>query len=839
MMVRYYCIVFFVCLSTVLFAQNRNTTLLANLNDYANYTDIWGYTDSNGKDYALLGLSGGVSIVDVSDPANISEVVFVPWLQGGWYDMKTYQNYMYVSTESSNNFLVVDIGDLPNSATIIGEFGNLATDLHNNFVDTSAAILYAIEDFNFAKPVTMFSLADPANPVEIGSLSGLANDAHDVFAQNGRLYVAEGVSPSIAIFDVSDPLNPSLIERVTVPAAGYVHNVWATPDDSYMMTTEETAGKSVKMWDIRDLNDVKIVSEYIGESTLAHNAFFKGDFAYISHYQSGAKILDISDPTAVIEVGNYDTINGEQPVTFGNWGIYPYASNGLIYASDMATGLYVFEFNGTRAYKLTGTIKDASNGQVIEDARVEIVETGTITSSNENGVFSTGVGFSDNLTLRVGAFGYEFQDIPFNAVPGNTDSITIDLNVSGRGSISGLIDDENGQPLAGIEVGLVMESSFFSEPTVFTETTGTDGIYTFADLPETDSIWTDYRVVAIEKDFPYVRDISPEPVVTGGVITTIDFNRQPASLLLVNDDPDGNFSQDYLDAIQAGGAVAFEWIIQTDGPDVPLDNTSQLQNNAAIWFTGGAGTTGLNPVEIGDIKDFLDNGGNLLVTGVDLAEGLSSADPAFLATYFDAEFGGASPNPPLVFPVAGNPISDGLTQFPASQPGRDVVSPTAAALAQTAFTYVGGPSAAVTFENSTNNSKAAFFGFGIEVITNTTVRDALIGNVLNWFSVATSINPDERNVAETFELSQNYPNPFNPSTTIRFTMNQRAAAELTIYSALGQKVATLISGTVTTGSHEVKWNGADNSGNAVSSGVYFYQLSSGGVTQSRKMILIR
>ncbi|MGH1363043.1 MAG: choice-of-anchor B family protein [Calditrichia bacterium] len=836
---RYFCILFFVCFTTALMAQNRNMSLVANLNDYGNYTDCWGYTDANGKDYALLGLSGGVSIVDISDQSNISEVVFVPWVQGGWYDMKTYQNYMYVSTESSNNFLVVDLANLPTSATIIGEFGNFATELHNNFVDTSAAILYAIEDFNFAKPVTMFSLADPANPVEIGSLAGIANDAHDVFAQNGRLYVAEGVRPTIAIIDVSDPLNPSLIERVTIPAAGYVHNVWATPDDSYMITTEETAGKSIKMWDIRDLSNVSITSEYIGESTLAHNVFIKGDYAYVSHYQSGAKILDISNPGIMIEVGNYDTINGENPVTFGNWGMYPYASNGLVVASDMATGLYVLEFNNTTAYKLSGSITDATTNATIEDAWVEIVETSTVSRTNADGVFRTGVGFADNLTLRVGAFGYEFQEIAFTSVPGNSDSITVSLNLSGRGNISGLIDDNNAQPLAGVEVGLVLESRFLSEPSVLTVTTGSDGIYNFADLAATDSIWTDYRVVAIEKDFPYTRRVVEEPVVLGGQTTTIDFNRQPADLLLVNDDPDGNFSAAYLDAIAASGAEAFEWLIQADGPDVPFSDVNQLQSPAIVWFSGAAGTTALNTAEIDGLKGFLDNGGKLLLSGADIAEGLGSSDPSFLATYFQSEYSGAAPNPPLIFPVGGNPITSGLVQFPASQQSRDAVTPLASSAAQSSFTYVGGPSAATILDNTTNGSKTALFGFGLEVITNTNTRNQLFANVLNWFSVISAIEPIGDALPGTFELAQNYPNPFNPTTTIRFEVGQRSPVSLTVYSALGQKVKSLLNETVNSGTFEVEWNGTDNNGNAVSSGVYFYRLESSGVAKSRKMILIR
>jgi hypothetical protein len=85
----------------------HNVELLANLNDYAHigYSDCWGYTAPNGNEYALLGVHEGVSIVDVTNPAAIAEVDFVPFVPAppfGWYDMKIYQNYMYTCSASSN-----------------------------------------------------------------------------------------------------------------------------------------------------------------------------------------------------------------------------------------------------------------------------------------------------------------------------------------------------------------------------------------------------------------------------------------------------------------------------------------------------------------------------------------------------------------------------------------------------------------------------------------------------------------------------------------------------------------------------------------------------------------
>ncbi len=95
------------------------------------------------------------------------------------------------------------------------------------------------------------------------------------------------------------------------------------------------------------------------------------------------------------------------------------------------------------------------------------------------------------------------------------------------------------------------------------------------------------------------------------------------------------------------------------------------------------------------------------------------------------------------------------------------------------------------------------------------------------------------NVPEQFALYQNYPNPFNPSTAIQFDLPEAAEVELAIYSLSGQRIATLINGDLEAGSYEAKWNGKDAFGNAVSSGIYLYQLKAGEKLFIKKMMLIK
>lgn len=88
-------------------------------------------------------------------------------------------------------------------------------------------------------------------------------------------------------------------------------------------------------------------------------------------------------------------------------------------------------------------------------------------------------------------------------------------------------------------------------------------------------------------------------------------------------------------------------------------------------------------------------------------------------------------------------------------------------------------------------------------------------------------------------LHQNYPNPFNPTTTIRYNLADNGNVRLTVFNLKGQKVRILVNGHRPAGEHSVRWDGNDDSGRAVSSGLYFYRLETDKVRQTRKMILLK
>jgi hypothetical protein len=106
-------------------------------------------------------------------------------------------------------------------------------------------------------------------------------------------------------------------------------------------------------------------------------------------------------------------------------------------------------------------------------------------------------------------------------------------------------------------------------------------------------------------------------------------------------------------------------------------------------------------------------------------------------------------------------------------------------------------------------------------------------------NTVTGVDDDHFNIPGKFRLNQNFPNPFNPETVISFSLEKSGEVTLSVFDILGRTVKTLQSGYLAAGQHEFRWNGADDNGQTVSSGVYFYRLSSDQVSLTRKMVLMK
>jgi hypothetical protein len=114
---------------------------------------------------------------------------------------------------------------------------------------------------------------------------------------------------------------------------------------------------------------------------------------------------------------------------------------------------------------------------------------------------------------------------------------------------------------------------------------------------------------------------------------------------------------------------------------------------------------------------------------------------------------------------------------------------------------------------------------------------SVLNKVFDFYNNVTSVDIPA-DPAE-FQLFQNYPNPFNPETTMRYLLAGASHVELAIFDVTGRRVRTLVQGRQSVGAYTVTWDGRDEHGQAVASGIYFYRLTTTGQVQVRRMVLLR
>jgi hypothetical protein len=146
-----------------------------------------------------------------------------------------------------------------------------------------------------------------------------------------------------------------------------------------------------------------------------------------------------------------------------------------------------------------------------------------------------------------------------------------------------------------------------------------------------------------------------------------------------------------------------------------------------------------------------------------------------------------------------------------------------------------------------DSARAVFMGYGFNLIEEGGERIQLAKNILQGYFkenacyAATAVEDDPATQAPRFrsELFQNAPNPFNPETMIRYAVSRRGPVTIDIYSVSGARVRTLVAKTHDPGVYTVRWNGTDDAGRHLASGVYFYKLRTLGYVDSKKLILLK
>lgn len=413
----------------------------------------------NGREYALVGVFNGFSIVDLIDPANPTEVFFEPGPTSIWRDPFYHNGYAYCVNESGGGLLIVDMSPLPGNT-------NLPTSLytgtqypwtkaHNMFIDTIAekAYIFGSDNPNGHDGAIILDISDPANPVDLGVWSD--HYIHDGFVRGDTLW-ASCLEAGTFVVDVSNPTNPIVLTSWDTPSQ-FGHNVWPSDDNAYCYTTDEVESGFVTAYDMSDYSNIVEVDRVrhpLTENVIPHNTHFFDDYIITSHYRDGLTIHDVTDPANIVLTGYYDSSPLSGGGFNGSWGAWPYLPSGILLNADIEEGLFIFDADYTRAARLEGVVTEAGSGNPINDVQVEVLSTTLIDNTTLFGNYALGTATAGTYTVSFLKGGFIPDTVTgVELVNGQVTTLDVELIPEQSFVFTGIVSDEGtGNPIEGAVV---------------------------------------------------------------------------------------------------------------------------------------------------------------------------------------------------------------------------------------------------------------------------------------------------------------------------------------------------------------------------------------------------
>ncbi|HQV52344.1 MAG: choice-of-anchor B family protein [Flavobacteriales bacterium] len=594
-------------------------------------SNLWGYTDEEGNEYAIVGVNGnsndpgGVAVVDVTDPANPVELFFFPGPASIWREIKVYNDHAYVTTEANSGGLtIVDLSPLPQSTALpatVWQAPDWETS-HSLFIDENGR-LYVFGSSRGVGGAIMYDITgDPMVPVEVGAFEQWY--VHDGYARGDTLYAGHIYDGFFSIVDVSDPAAPVLLGTQATPN-NFTHNVWLDDSGDHLYTTDERTDSYVGSYDISDPTDILYEDQLQsdpGSGTIPHNTYWLDHYVVTSYYTYGVVIYDVTHPNNMIEVGHYDTSPNFQGDGFnGDWGVYPYFPSGNLICSDIERGLVILGPDYQRGCYLEGMITNANTSAPVGQATV-IIEGLSVSDITEfDGNYATGYYLAGTYQVTVSAPGYVSQTLD-NVVLVNGQITDLDVALVPLVSFAlqgSVVDELTNDPVPNAQV-LVYNDAY-----AFTATSDASGMF------ELSAVYSDdYDVLAGAWGWHTVCP-STQSINTGTGVLTIQL-------------PSGYYDDFALDLgwdVETNGATAGIWErgfpIGTDlqgntsNPDV--DVSGDCSGQAYVTGNGGGGA--------GD--DDVDDGSTSLVSPEFDASNMIEPHVRYSRWFFNAG-GSGTPN---------------------------------------------------------------------------------------------------------------------------------------------------------------------------------------------------
>jgi hypothetical protein len=818
--------------------------------------------------------NAGFVVIDISDPT-------APALAG----------IVATSGEAYGVFVSGDrayVADGPSSLLQVIDISNPAVPILAGSVPTPGAALGVFVEGDHAYLADQYSglqvinIADPVPPTLAGGYD-TAGQSQAVIVAGDHAYLADGFS-DLQVIDISDPTTPVLDGSIDLPFTGFARGVYVTGDYVYV------ADERLNAVDISDPTTPTLAGSY-NTPGVASGVFVAGDHAYVADDDSGLVVVDISDPTTPTLAGTYDTPSS----AFG-----VFVAGDHAYVADGDSGLLVVDISDPTNPTLAGSVDtpgyavgvvvSGDHAYVADGSSLQVIDISDPTTPVPAGSYTTS-GFAgdvfvagDHAYVGYGTSGLVVVDISDPTTPvlvGNAATPGGALGVFVAGDHAYVADNQSG--LQVIEVmqrrfnlagnigqsfpvddtadiiyaarltttqvdavqwelsadagsnwqvatpggGLVQLASgsdllwratLSVVPPFWATSPGVSqlDIEWLSDSPVIDAI-TDVandqgRQVRVEWTRSG-RDFTGEPsqIYEYSVYRKIDPNLSSAAEVAKRKDRDieSVLSQDDHHARVIAAGWHFVTTVPARAEDeyavvVPTLKDSTISEgpyNTTFFVSALTGTPGIFFDSQPDSGYSLDN----LEPGV----------PAGFAVVYNKGSGNE---------LSWDTVSEPDFQYYRVYRGGDEnFTPDATNLVHEAAT--------------TGWTDPEYDGGGVHYKV-TAVDDA--GNESMPASPETATAADGPVIPTRFALYQNVPNPFNPTTTIAYDVaDPGGVVTLRIYDVSGKLIRTLVEGVQSPGQKRATWNGKNDRGQRVASGVYFYRLRAPRFDKTRKMVLVQ
>jgi hypothetical protein len=750
-----------------------------------------GYDVAVSGNYAFMADdSYGLTVVDISDPGSPSHVVTTGSSGGPAWGVDVAGDYAFLATTAGLD--VIDISDPTNPDTSAGFWHSPAV---GAMFDVAVSGNYAyLTEWEFGdKRLYVVDITDPTSPFEVTNVS-MPHYGERIAISGDYAYIACTYA-GLFVCDISDPSSPESVAVYDTPGKAHGIAVWG---DYVYLADGVTAG--VLIFEVSDPTAPSLVGSYDTDNA-ASNVAISGDYAFVADVMDGLIVLDVSDPSHPTLVGSYDTPSAARGVAVS--GEFAYVADGLggfevaqVFQSEFdhqrntGQSLVVFQSDEEiSGVKLTPTQVDSVYWYVSSDSGV--TWTYVPTDGQWHGLSSPG----GDLLWRTEHFYRTFEQNPACS----------DVHIEWRysfaelDSVADVPEDEGGWVRVGFD------ASGLDAP----EGDGTSG-------GRVTSYYTHRRI----DDVGFVEEILEKG-------ERVDETR-PIS---VTGDEKAPMLPSFF-----GGARAYV----LDGryfyvSEQPVSGGFP----PGTWEAVGSVPGTQEPSYYGLVPTKTDSGSVLEYTVYCIST--HTEDPGVY--FFSPPDSGYSVDnlPP------GEPLSlSGDYTYPPAQ-----LLITWDRNGERDFShYAVYKGFSDDFEPEVGNRIGTPWDTFL-------VDSGFDPNVDNYYKVSawdihenesgySLLGPDGMSgigetpsVPEVTVLEQNVPNPFNPVTVIRFSIGEPGMVRLVVYDVLGRPVRRLFEGMRLRDRYEVVWDGRDDEGRPVASGVYLCELDAPGGKESKKMVLLK